>query len=894
MSALPFVERVNPPARRFASPRRLGDTIARPFLVDRIRQGLAGQIVVLLAPPGFGKTELLAAVAALPAEPGERFAWLTLQAEDSDPAVFIDDLAAALGIDIAPAARIGAEAARQLLLARVAAEGGRRIVVLDEFQLADGAAFAAFASVLFRQLPDNLRIVVASHRRPDLPLSRFRLMGLLVEILADDLAFSRSEMKQIVGKALSGAEFDAFAEVTGGWPALVRLATPLLAEAGRTESRAEVIGGVHRVFRDFVVDEILPHVPPDMREALTVCSILAEFPLDLAAHLAGVAVEPRSLRDLEDFAPILVPVGQRAGWFRLHPVVRATLAAQLELLAAERVTALHGRAAAWFAERGFLEKAVSHAARAGDFALAAEAIRQAGGVSLFITAGHTVLARVIESIPIDVIHRSPSLKLAYALVLAKQGRVQMARETIVRLRQATESDQPSRFPRIPLSALDHIEGLIDVYNDSHWSADQIAWLEGAAQMIGPEENWGRGWIFNHLCLAYTVTGELEAARSNALKALACYREEKSAYGQIFMLIHMALVSMLAGRPTAAIMFGREAEEMCQRHQWTDRNLIAIAHIPLAEALYQQADLATAGRLMQEGMPFLARGEGWVDLFMRGYGTLARCQLASGGIEAALGVMDRAEEVAVGRELPRLRLAVEIIRIELMTRAGLLESALHLAETLPPPADEAAWPSWREWCDGTLVVARLLMRTGRAAEALPLLERLGERAGEHDRGFYLLAGTVLAIEANWTAGRLDEAEVALQRAIALARPHDWLQVFLDEGQPLAQAVRGIVRRFGLSTFSPKTADFVSRIAGARQQNGQVSASGTRGELLSARERAVLELLATDATNKGIARDLGLSEATVKFHLKNLYAKLGVSRRSLALSVARQMGMLGSEH
>ncbi len=887
MSVLPFVERVGSLTPRFSVPRGSADAIERPFLLDRIRNGLAGQVVMLLAPPGFGKSELLATASSRLAEPKDRIAWLTLSPEDSDPAVFLDNLAGALGLDVAPAQRLGLERARQMLVARIAGEGSRIILVMDEFQAAAGEAFAAFCNALFRQLPDNLRVIVSSHRRPDLPLSRFRLKGLLTEILADELAFTRTEMKQLVGKRLSAEEFEAFAEVTGGWPALVNLAASLLADAGEKETRAALVAGDHRVFRDFVVEEVVPQIPPDMREALTVCSILAEFPLDLAAHLSGVDVAPRSLRDLEDFAPILVPMTSRPGWLRLHPAVRATFAAHLQLLPPERVAALHGRAAAWFAERGHLEKAVSHASRGGDFALAAEAIRQAGGVSIFIRAGHSVLARVIENIPTDVIYRSPSLMISYALVLGKQGRVQMARELIVDLRRA---DEPSPFPAIPVTALDHIEGLIAVYNDRNPGEEEIEWLERTARMMGPGETWSRGWIYNHLCIAYTVKGDLEAARTNALKSLTCYREEKASYGQIFMLIHMGLLSILSGRLSTAILFGREAEELCQRHQWTDRNLLAIAHIPLAEALYHQGELAAAERLMQEGMPYLARGEGWVDLFVRGYGTLARCRIAHGGIEAALAVMDRAEEVAVERELPRLRLAVDIIRIELLARAGLIESALHIVDRLPPIDEESAWPSWREWSDAVIGVARVCIRTERPERAIELLEYLALRAQARGHGFHLLLATVVVIEAHWAAGRLEEARAALQQALALARPQDWLQVFLDEGQPLAQAVRGIVRRFGLSTFSPKTSEFVSRIVGALQHGGPSKPTTGRGEILSGRENEVLELLARDATNKEIARDLGLSEATVKFHLKNLYAKLGVSRRSLAISVARQTGLL----
>ena len=62
------------------------------------------------------------------------------------------------------------------------------------------------------------------------------------------------------------------------------------------------------------------------------------------------------------------------------------------------------------------------------------------------------------------------------------------------------------------------------------------------------------------------------------------------------------------------------------------------------------------------------------------------------------------------------------------------------------------------------------------------------------------------------------------------------------------------------------------------------------ILTTREAEVLAGLERGAANKEIARDLGLTEAAVKFHLKNLFRKLGVSRRALALSVARDFGLI----
>lgn len=61
-------------------------------------------------------------------------------------------------------------------------------------------------------------------------------------------------------------------------------------------------------------------------------------------------------------------------------------------------------------------------------------------------------------------------------------------------------------------------------------------------------------------------------------------------------------------------------------------------------------------------------------------------------------------------------------------------------------------------------------------------------------------------------------------------------------------------------------------------------------LSARERQVLGLLARGLSNKLIARELTLSENTIKTHLANVYAKLEVSRRTEALAAARKLGLL----
>jgi DNA-binding NarL/FixJ family response regulator len=72
----------------------------------------------------------------------------------------------------------------------------------------------------------------------------------------------------------------------------------------------------------------------------------------------------------------------------------------------------------------------------------------------------------------------------------------------------------------------------------------------------------------------------------------------------------------------------------------------------------------------------------------------------------------------------------------------------------------------------------------------------------------------------------------------------------------------------------------------------SSSGTRrhNALLSAREREVLKLVAAGSTNGEIARKLWVTEQTVKFHLSNIYRKLGVANRTEASHYAHVNGLL----
>ncbi len=174
------------------------------------------------------------------------------------------------------------------------------------------------------------------------------------------------------------------------------------------------------------------------------------------------------------------------------------------------------------------------------------------------------------------------------------------------------------------------------------------------------------------------------------------------------------------------------------------------------------------------------------------------------------------------------------------------------------------------------------------------------------------------------GEADSADAAVEQSERL-KPH---VVVMDVQMPLvdgADCVRRIRETSGatqvvlVSIFSSEPRVVEAVRAGARAyvnrewladdlaeairvaHNGGTSIPGEiMGELLrvedaavatelTQREAEILRLLEAGARNKEIAAELWVSEGTVKFHLANLYQKLGVTTRTRAVHRARQRGL-----
>jgi LuxR family maltose regulon positive regulatory protein len=155
----------------------------------------------------------------------------------------------------------------------------------------------------------------------------------------------------------------------------------------------------------------------------------------------------------------------------------------------------------------------------------------------------------------------------------------------------------------------------------------------------------------------------------------------------------------------------------------------------------------------------------------------------------------------------------------------------------------------------------------------------------------------------TACEQDQAAMAdVSQALELAAPEGFISVFVEEGQPVAEILKNLLRHNLLGTINPKyVQDILAAFPKAQHEQSASLKHPVRQsvavdeflipiEPLTARELEVLRLIAEGASNQEIADQLVITLSAVKKHTGNIFKKLSVNSRTQAVARARQLGLL----
>jgi LuxR family maltose regulon positive regulatory protein len=182
------------------------------------------------------------------------------------------------------------------------------------------------------------------------------------------------------------------------------------------------------------------------------------------------------------------------------------------------------------------------------------------------------------------------------------------------------------------------------------------------------------------------------------------------------------------------------------------------------------------------------------------------------------------------------------------------------------------------------------------DALGLLERLHKAAEDGGRMGSVIEILLLRALALQKRDDPSEALDALERALMLAQPEGYVRVFVDEGEPMAALLSEFLnarRKVPPEARHRILLDYVRRLLGAFESPRPGAEPSTEPPLLApltAREREVLDLIASGLSNREIANRLFVEVSTVKSYANSIFRKLGVQSRTQAVAEARALHLI----
>ena len=885
--------------QKIAIPDRVAGYFDRAGLVDRVMP-TRRRLTVLVASGGFGKTTLLAECCRRIREDGIPVAWVSVDEQD-EPEVLdtyvacacrsaaggapadVEDLGSS---DFGPA---GGETGGRtgLALSEIEARDGPFVLVFDELERLESPDAAALLEFLLRRGPPNLHLAFSGRELPvGVNVAGAVLDGQAEVLSADDLRFTGAEAADFFDGRLSGRRLDAVMSESAGWPFALRLSRNELERGGGDDARAS-----RKLVENWVESRLFAGLGTEDREFLLDIGLFEWMDAALLDEVLEHSDSMRRIESMPALAGLLEPVrdGATELW-RLHPLIREYCARRRFREAPQRFRAIHRRIAGALGRRGQTVDAVRHAVEAGEPALAGDIVENAGGARLYHREGAVQLQAAHRLLTEDAIAARPRLALVRCLSSILSGRMDEARAGYRALDGALDSLQVDASGTALELAADHcmVRGTILLYSSE--SMDSPLMRTHLADMARLAESphvdvLTRGILEYSLCLAGNLTGNIGEALDHAARARQFLAQSR--YLSMFLDVQEGQAAMAQGRVQDAAALYRRAERVATEQYVLDPEPAAVCSALLHE-LSLECGSAAAGAELDRVPEALTQGSTSIQSYAAASGAVLESRLRNEGAEAALAGADEMLDYVRRARLPALVRYVSALRVSLLARAGQTGEAERAWEAAGLPPDAAgcldlAGQTWREM--EALSSARLRLATGgrRFEEARGFAGEL--RAVAAARGLKRTLMRALALSAVLERRAGDEAAAA-------AHMEEYLCAYADS--PYAgPLVRERADCAGLLSARLETAPGSPLGDRARSLLAAMeSADDPRQRVLSAREQQVLQRLA-GRRDKQIAAELGLSTHGVRFHLRNLFAKLGVHNRAEALRRAREMGLISGD-
>lgn len=868
----------------------------------------AGKLLTVVAPTGYGKTTLMRELFLQARHAGRSVFWITAADCDSGIEPLLTRLEAALGV---PAFGRRSNALTSARLARlmewIKAVDIPTTVFIDQFESCCNETGGQLLETLAFDSPQTWRWTVSSRRAIPIDRVEAQLRGCLHEVLVEDLQFEHGEVRQMLepalGERLRDDDVDIVRRMTEGWPAAIGLLIERLRYADDPHAALSRFSGTDADLGALFEQRLLAALPQRLRALLLELSLLPYCCVESCLAVSSQRNPAGGFSELLACGAFMIRAADGMDGYRLHRLLAEYLRRQARLeLGEPQCREVLARACQWFMQRSRWREAVESRIEAHDL-IGASDILERSITPLIRDRGDLITCiEWVRKIRAQGCEIGPRAYCWYLWALAFRRGDDDALLQIEHLERRLRHEDAGTIPEDEVTSILQQIDVIRCCIDYH--ADRLGQARlGAEQYLARQKP---GSAFDRATMATVKSAclldqcEFDEARRAIQIARSAVVQTGSGYGTGWVGLFEGLINLRTGCFVEARRDLSLTMDECRRALGDDAPLIGTLALVKAKAAIELGFDDEARGLLSRGLAGTAH-HGAVDLIACGF---------DAAVKLSMGAPDEQERMAHLQRIaseypPRLSLMLSCFRIRALLRLSRIDEALGEAVPIglnPVHKKPACVPREIRTSAACRIVhaitgIHLTLATSTVRLVIGRIEDETRKARSEGRTADLIELHLLAALAATLEGKPGTGRRALMQAIMLAAPRGIVRPIHERSEMISTLVSGTKMKewqFQMDSQREFFARLCCRLPTATEDfKGSLEDLGIHSALsnpLTRREVGLLRLVQSGLSNAQLADNIGVSVSTVKWHLYNLYGKLGVRNRSSAIAKAKVLNLL----
>jgi LuxR family maltose regulon positive regulatory protein len=808
--------------------------------------------------------------------------WISLDERDNRPEMFSRCLAEAMGRVLGEEPQLQSEQTIDSLLNRISSLDRSLIFVFDDFHHIKNSEILKEVKYFIDGIGGNIHIIITSRSKLNLNLAKLRLNGEITEIDRKDLNFSLEEAAEFIG-ANSELEIPEKTvkllwERTEGWIAGIQMALLTMRERKDIGEFEEKFSGCSSYIQDYFCEEVYNDQEDQTKDFLLKTSILEELTPELCNAVTGRNDSQQILEQIYDTNMFIDRLDYSGRTYRYHRLFKEFLMCKAKGMNVDAFYKASSQAAKWYEENGLLNSAINQYMEVGNFEPVVDLV-ESECIRMIFCGEQLEVMHWLESIPQDIVLKNPRFCIARMFIYVSDDISYAKYQEFAERALEEQTDE---------AYISECRGVMQIVRgDRHLIRSEyrksIDCYRKAQSALEGSTLYSIA-VSLKLGVACFYMKDLEGEKEhfdNAMLLSQAYQDDV-----LYLVVsRTAVFTRLLRRQLA------ECESICNvciNSKMSDSlkksPLMSFFYIVLSLVYFDRNDIGRSDEFVNRGLEPIER-EGRP---LQYYYTLYTGLYVYAGILNEKGnkgelekVCDRIEDLskAHGDErvpdiyyLNKVESYFDVFKMERFMEAGktsLVEKYVSKMDFKNP--------------EEVVMFCRTLVDKGKSDDALMLLNKVLSAEKDDSNRYVCLKAIVLRAEIFSQEDQYENATRDFKEALTLGCDNGFVRLFsfrnIKTSKMLIKTIRGM--KFNKDYY--KMGEYLNKIAGLYSEE-------EGAEIVSKREKEVLQLIENGAKNSEIAKELFITESTVKSHILNIYSKLGVNNRVQAVAKAKEIGVL----